>query len=311
MSQSGNHQGRRGEREGGWSQGDGWDIRFFQLVRYYFGADLKIWSSESHWKPLKNFKSRFVWLKICHVSTNAEKWLITGLQLGYQIFPTCPTLFVSWSQNMKLCMLLEVLQKPQLPIWSSQKLSFWQQERNVTNPAAIHKIWDFSNVSGTHLSLIPKYRVLNITGSLSKTSTLDFTGRKCDIFSGDWAGRIAGELAEYQTFSTCLIHIRSYIHQYLDPVITGSLSKTSSRNVTFWRFLCFQGASGDLKRNFSSSMGLYSYIWDGIWLDSTWWSSNYNRKSVICSIKESILWYFDYLEYFPFKCTIFPAIPGN
>ena len=63
----------------------------------------------------------------------------------------------------------------------------------VNDHGAMMGISDFSNVSGTQSSLIPKYEALDATKSPSKTSTPDLieseignmsTGVKCDQSSG-------------------------------------------------------------------------------------------------------------------------------
>jgi hypothetical protein len=48
-----------------------------------------------------------------------------------------------------------------------------QEEQNEINPAAIHKISDFSNVSDTILELLSKYEATEVITSPSKTSTPD------------------------------------------------------------------------------------------------------------------------------------------
>ena len=98
----------------------------------------------------------------------------------------------------------------------------------MTDPETIIEMSDFSNLSGTQIKLIPKYEALNVTGSLSKTSSPVKNRQNESYINGYKIMTDPGAIVELSDFSNLSDTIWRLIPKYgvLNP--TGSLSKTSS-----------------------------------------------------------------------------------
>jgi hypothetical protein len=104
----------------------------------------------------------------------------------------------------------------------------------TAGPDAINEISDFSNVSGTVLSQFPKYEVPDMLGRLSKTSTPDVSLGNGVKLSSEEREKVTdlGTISEISDFSNLSGTVWSQLPKYGIPGMSGSLSKTSSPDVT-------------------------------------------------------------------------------